>query len=210
MTFLSSLPRTVAALALSAALALPAVANDAGALKALELSAELYARGLDSDDPLLILAAAKLRRGFDFTPDAGTPEGAGTPVTWEQMLDAARELAAGDEAMLAMIDDVAEASSRGVTTGQVYHIKETIDVGGDDVYGPLPFDAGEYAEVYVESNDGSDLNLYIYDAEGRLVCSDTDSSSISYCGWRPAEAGVFTIKVENRGAGNSGYAIMTN
>ena len=75
---------------------------------------------------------------------------------------------------------------------------------------PLPFKAGEYAEVYVEANDGSDLNLYIYDSAGRLVCSDTDESSISYCGWRPAEAGEFTIKVENRGGGDTGYALMTN
>jgi len=68
----------------------------------------------------------------------------------------------------------------------------------------------ELVGEFLQSNDGSDLNLYVYDDAGRLVCSDTDVSSISYCGWRPSEGGGFTIKVENKGQGNAGYSLMTN
>ncbi|MCR8724195.1 hypothetical protein [Frigidibacter sp. ROC022] len=212
--FLDPLSRSATALVLSLALALPAAAGD-GSLRQLDLSAQLYARGIADGDPLLVLAAAKLRKGLSFTPaprDTKTPAAdaaAPAPITWDEMLDSARELAAGDPALLGLIEDVAAESAKGVTTGQVYSISR-IDDGGEDVYDNLPFAAGEYAEVYVESADGSDLNLYVYDAAGRLVCSDTDISAISYCGWRPSEGGAFTIRVENRGQGDAGYSLMTN
>lgn len=223
--------RGATALALCLALALP-VAAEPGDLKLMALSAELYARGMADGDAVLVIAAAKLRqqRGSTILEDIvissakdggqgpktgtegrieATPRPHAAPITWEEMLDSARVLAEGDDALLAMIEDVAAESSKGVTTGQVYSISQ-IDDGGEDVYDNLPFAAGEYAEVYVESADGSDLNLYVYDAAGRLVCSDTDISAISYCGWRPSEGGAFTIKVENRGQGDAGYSLMTN
>ena len=37
--------------------------------------------------------------------------------------------------------------------------------------------------VYIEVRDSSDLNLKIFDDQDRLVCSNTDISAISYCGW---------------------------
>lgn len=192
------------------ALALPqaAMAAPDGKLRQLELSGELYAVGLAENDPLFLLASAKLRRMFDFQPIEGS--GArGRPMTWQAILDTARDMAFGDASMLAMIDDLAGEGARGVTTGQVYSIAE-IGIGGLDVYDPMRFEAGQYAEVYVEAAGGIDLNVYVYDAQGNLVCADTDPSPISYCGWRPAEAGEFTIKVENKGDEGSAYALMTN
>lgn len=197
------------ALALTLALTAPAQA-ETSAMRQAQLSAELFALGSEAGDPLLILAAAKLRKGMSFSRDQSRSSGEGAgPLTWEEMLDEARELAAGDETVLGLIEDAANESSKGVATGQVYSIS-TIRDGGTDTYDPLPFRAGEYAEVYVESRDGSDLNLYVYDAKGRLVCSDTDISAIAYCGWRPEETGAFTIEVKNRGRGGAAYSLMTN
>ncbi len=208
-----------APLVLAAALAAPA-AGGMTPLQTVRISAQLYERGLADGDALLVLAAAKLRREApDLRPRAQPrlPRGASAPVEapeaapvgWQDMMASARALAGGDEALLGLIDDVEAASSKGVATGQVYSISEIGD-GATDTYDALPFQGGDYAEVYVESRDGSDLNLYIYDAQGRLVCSDTDISAISYCGWRPAESGSFTIAVENRGQGAAGYSLMTN
>lgn len=211
-------PLTLPALALAAALATPAQAEPSLVGQA-RLSAELYALGLETRDPVTILTAAKLRKEIGFTRDDGkgfTAPGdvAGVtkqaaPVTWQEMLADARDLAAGDAAVLGLIEDAENDASKGVATGQVYSIS-TIRDGGTDTYDPLPFRGGEYAEVYVESRDGSDLNLYVYDAKGRLVCSDTDISAISYCGWRPDATGAFTIEVKNRGRGGAGYSLMTN
>ncbi len=204
--------RSVSTLTLGLALTTAALTTPAAAemtsLQEVDLSMQLFQRGVDQVNPLLILAAAEIRKGTTFAP-ATDAAGDPVPLDWTEMIAAARAFAADDPALLAMIEDVAAETSKGVTTGQIYSVSE-IDDGGENVYDALPFDAGQYAEVYVESSDGSDLNLYIYDADGRLVCSDTDVSSISYCGWRPSAAGEFTIKVENKGQGDAGYSLMTN
>lgn len=195
-------------LLVSAAVAAPAGA-EISALQRAGLSAELFAAGVAAEDSLLVLAAARLRAGLDFQGGEAAQGSVTAPFDAAEMLATARDLAAGDDALLGLIADTEAEGNRGVATGQVYSISEIGD-GATDTYDPLPFAAGEYAEVYVESRDGSDLNLFIYDAEGRLVCSDTDASAVSYCGWHPSEAGTFTIEVVNRGKGGAGYALMTN
>ena len=76
---------------------------------------------------------------------------------------------------------------------------------------PWNTSAGDYAEVYVEAKEtASDLNLFVRDGRGRLVCSDTDISAIAYCGWRPATSEFFTVEVVNRGPAASSYSLVTN
>ncbi|SEP75914.1 hypothetical protein [Thalassovita taeanensis] len=186
-------------------------------IKTAELSARLFEVGLEAGDPLLILAAAKLRKTLNLTltqraptADSPVPEDIATaPVSWQDMLDTAAELAPGDDQIAALIGDIRAENTKGVSTGQVYSIT-AIRAGGTDTYPPLPYTGGEYAEVYVEGNDGTDLNLYVSDTKGRLVCSDTDISAIAYCGWRPAQSGGFTIEVKNRGRAASSYSLITN
>lgn len=192
---------------------LPALADTASPVKLAELSAQLYATGVVQGDPLLILSAARMRKAI--APEAtdraaidGTP-GEGEPLTWEEMLASAETLAADDVELLGLIEDARDEGTKGVASGPVYNIG-SLENGGDDTYPPIAFRAGEYAEVYVEAKDATDLNLTVYDAEGRLVCSDTDMSHIAYCGWTPAEAGDFTLKIENKGPVAASYALMTN
>lgn len=206
-----ALPMRLLALSLSLLPVTTASAAPQTPLRQLDLSGALYAVGLAENDPLFLLAAAKLRRNFDFQLAEGAEphNGRTRPMTWQAILEAARGMAFGDSSMLAMIDDLEAEGARDVTTGQIYSIAE-IGEGGLDVYDPLAFEAGQYAEVYVEAAAGADLNLYVYDQAGNLVCADTDPSPVSYCGWRPAEAGNFVIKVENKSEESSGYALMTN
>lgn len=200
-------------ISLSAALCLPAGAEGLSPIRTAQLSAELYQAGLDAGDPVLILSAAKLRKSINpekgsLVAEGGTA-GEGAPLGWEEMLAAAEELAEGDEALLAMIGDVRAETTKGVTSGPVYNIG-SLGNGGTDTYPVVDFIGGEYAEVYVEAKDATDLNLTVYDAQGRLVCSDTDKSHIAYCGWRPDQTGAFTMKVENNGPTGASYALMTN
>ncbi len=199
--------------ALLITLSLPATAEPLSPVKTAELSARLYAAGLDLSDPLLILSAAKLRKSLGLTATPRLPEGgmadSDAPLSWQDMLASATELADDDETLLGLIDDVQAESSKGVSSGPVYNIG-TLKNGGKDAYPAVEFVGGEYAEVYVEAKGPTDLNLTIYDAQGRLVCSDTDASHIAYCGWRPADTGNFTMKVENQGPQGAKYALMTN
>lgn len=205
--------RLIALATLLVGLALPAVAQTPSPVKLAELSGRLYEAGLATDDPVLVISAAKLRKLLaPVAGDRAAPEGAlaeGAPLTWEEMLASAESLAAGDAQLLGLIDDVRVETAKGASSGPVYNIGSLGD-GGGHTYPPIEFRGGEYAEVYVEAKDATNLNLTVYDDQGRLVCSDTDISHIAYCGWTPAEGGTFTLKVENKGPTSAAYALMTN
>lgn len=193
--------------------AAPALADTPSPVKTAELSARLFDAGLQSRDPVLILAAAKLRKALspartDRVPDGGN-SGEDVPLGWEEMLAAAEPLAEGDEALMGLIEDVRAETTKGVATGPVYNIGQ-IGNGKTDTYPRVDFIGGEYAEIYVEAKGASDLNLTVKDSQGRLVCSDTDSSHIAYCGWRPDQTAPFQITVSNRGPNGVTYALMTN
>ena len=200
-------------LLLAGLLATPVMAEDAPPLRLAETSRLVYDQGVAQRDPVLILAAAKLRAGLGLaatsrTPDQGAAE-TGAPLDAAQMLATARDFAAGDEAMLALIEDVAAEGTKGVVNGPVYNIA-TLKAKGTDTYGRVPFEAGKYAEIYVEATGSQDLNLHVYDDQNRLVCSDTDASAIAYCGWRPRATADFTIKVSNATGASARYSLMTN
>ena len=197
-------------LALCAALfAGPSLAETMSPVKTAELSARLFATGVDLQDPLLILSAAKLRKTL--APIAQDPQTApeDVPLTWQDMLAAAEQLAEGDDTLMGLIDDIRAESTKGVATGPVYNIGN-LGNGKSDTYPRVDFIGGEYAEIYVEAKGATDLNLTVTDAKGRLVCSDTDRSHIAYCGWRPDRTEPYQIKVENRGPNGTSYALMTN
>ncbi len=177
------------------------------------LSARLYDLGMAQGDPVLVLAAARLRKSLapvqaDRRPEDGAAA-TEAPLTWAEMADAAEDLAAEDEALIGLIEDLRVETTKGVASGPVYNIG-SLAAGKTDTYARIEFRGGEYAEVYVEAKSPVDLNLAVLDAQGRLVCSDTDRSHIAYCGWRPDAAGAFTLKVENKGRAGTGYALMTN
>lgn len=205
--------RSLLAAFMSATLALPLAAETPSPVKVAELSARLYAQGVDRGDALLVISAARLRKTLapvasDRAPDGGAAA-EGTPLTWEEMLASAESLAGDDEVLLGLIDDVRAETTKGVSSGPVYNIG-SLGNGGNDTYPPIEFRGGEYAEVYVEAKAATNLNLAIYDSQGRLVCSDTDISHIAYCGWTPAQPGTFTLTVVNKGPTSAAYALMTN
>jgi hypothetical protein len=204
--------RTLLALTF-AALGAPALAEAPSPVKIAELSARLYALGQERADPLLILSAAKLRKTLapvasDRAATGGQP-GEGAPLSWEEMLASAETLVDDDEMLRGLIEDIRVETFKGVASGPVYNIG-SLSNGGGDTYPPIEFRGSEYAEVYVEARSATNLNLTIWDDQGRLVCSDTNISHIAYCGWTPAEAGTFTLKVENKGPSAAAYALMTN
>ena len=197
----------------TALMTLPAWAETPSPVKVAELSARLYAAGMEAGDPLLVLSAAKLRKGLALVAgNRAAVEGVagqGAPLGWKEMLASAAGLAAGDEALLGLIEDAKVEATKGVASGPVYNIG-SLSNGKGDTYPPIEFRGGEYAEVYVEAKAATNLNLGVYDDKGRLVCSDTDISPIAYCGWTPATGGSFTLKVDNKGPVGADYALMTN
>lgn len=193
--------------------AAPLAAQPLSPVKAAELSARLFMAGEAAQDPVLMLAAAKLRKQTNpveiVRPAEGGEGGTDAPLAWEEMLESAEALATGDDALLGLIEDVRAETTKGVVTGPVYNIG-SLAGGRSDSYPRIDFKGGEYAEVYVEAKTAVDLNLTVKDAQGRLVCADSDVSHIAYCGWRPSENGAYFLQVENKGNAATGYALMTN
>ena len=206
--------RFVSALSLLVALPIGALAQSAP-LKTAEVARNLYDLGVSQSDPLLIMSAAKLRKGLVLDAVARAPEGAESPaglaphLDWEAMLKTAEDLAVGNKALLGLIDDIRVERSKGLTSGPVFSIA-SIKSGGTDTYAPFPFTGEAYAEVYLEGAGGADLNLFVYDQKDRLVCSDSDASQIAYCGWTPSATAEFKIIVKNKGPKSASYSLMTN
>lgn len=210
--------RRLALILLAATLAGPAAAQSA--LRNAELSARLFEAAQDLNDPMLAVAAARLRKSVlarqvdrPHVTSGGQPAGAVPAdrlLSWQDMLAAAQEMAQGNASLLALAEDVKFAGTKGVSSGQVYSIT-VIGAGGRDVYEPMPFAAGQYAEVYVEAElPEADLNILVRDPTGQVVCEDSDVSAIAYCGWRPETSQDFVLEVENLGATASSYSLITN
>lgn len=187
-----------------------------GALRVAALSAELYSRGIAAGDALAVLVAAHLRKGLNATPAA--PAGGAAPaepgpdtgfLDWQVMLEAGRMLAADDPMLASLADDIAAGAGRGVSTGPIYRIA-AVEGESRAKVAELYFSGGAYAEAYVEAAPGIDLDLYIRDEAGLVVCKDTGGYNIGYCGWTPAEDGTFTVEVVNGSPGPAEYTLMTN
>jgi hypothetical protein len=194
--------------------AAPPAEEAAAPLRLMELSRRLYEAGRALEDPVLLVAAAQLRRSVDLRPatprgGAGAAAADAAVLTWQAILDAAKAIGGDDPEVARLIEEVEAERPRGLLTGPVYSIT-VLEGQLEATYGPYTFAAGRYAEVYVEGDGSSNLDLFVYDAEGRLICADTDLSDIAHCGWRPAEDGDFTVVVRNRGSERNRYALMTN
>ncbi|WP_112311577.1 hypothetical protein [Pseudogemmobacter bohemicus] len=212
-------PACLTALLISAGLALAAPAlvtaaraQGSGPLRQAALSAELYAKGVETGDALLILAAAQLRKSVDMQPVDPLPDGAEpafAPLGWEAMLGEAVALTTEGDPLRDLADDIVGQSWKGVIHGPVYRIGE-LEAGAETRLPDLSFRGGEYAEVYAETEPGLDLNITILDAGGREVCADTDPTHVAYCGWTPAADGLFTLVIANSASRKFGFALMTN
>lgn len=183
------------------------------------LAGRLLALGHERRDPLLILAAARLRQGQAFergergeiveTGDVLPFLLGSDPGDTASLFDEARYLAKDDAALLALIDDIEAEGARGLITGQEF-VVGTLAAGASDTHIGLTFEGGTYAEVYVENGEGHNLDLIVRDETGAVVCEDKDPSSVAYCGWTPARTGAFDVEVKNASGAHAGYALMTN
>ncbi|MDE5979168.1 MAG: hypothetical protein K2G84_03930 [Muribaculaceae bacterium] len=56
----------------------------------------------------------------------------------------------------------------------------------------------------------TDLDLYVYDRNGNLVCSDTDFSDDCVAVWNPRYTQTYTIRIKNRGRVANVYRMAVN
>lgn len=192
-------------------------------MAALQTAANLAKYGYATYSPTSLIEAARIF-GTTKVQDAdfektrageATAEEKEAKVSFDpaQLLADAKKYAGKDKTVLALAKKVeAEIASAGATRGAVGGAKYSEDrvYGKDYVDYTCKFWANELAEVIVIGDGDNDLDLYIYDQNGNLIASDTDYTDQCVCRWVPSWTGAFTIRIVNRGAIYSNFAIATN
>ena len=84
-----------------------------------------------------------------------------------------------------------------------------VDPHGTDVY-TMVFEAEQKAQVVVSGDGSTDLDCYVYDGNGNLLKSDTDSTDTCVLTWIPKWEGKFQVKIRNHGDIINIYRISTN
>ena len=193
-----------------------AAASSAAAVDALH-TAELLARYGDANkDPLALIEAARIVKDAGATTDSKAKQTAGKPgdaknkpdtMSVASLVERAKALAGGRADLIALADDVSKSSSRGGVNGPGYRQTVVRSRAYDDFI--VTFRGGEPARVAVRGDGDSDLDLYVYDENGNLICKDDDPSDGMYCAWNPRWTGPFRIRILNRGVANE-YRIAHN
>jgi hypothetical protein len=187
-----------------------------------DLAQRMFALGRANQDPLLVIAAARLALSTAEPTERRTPDEQPTrqrPADVEEpgpdrasIVAAARQMAAssGDATLIALAQGLVEPSSRGRTSGPVYD-RDWVSAGYKMTYRTgMVFRGQELAEVSIAGGPNAKLNLYVYDENGGLICVAHRAGSNQYCSWIPRWTGPFRIVIDNVGNYHSEYILRSN
>jgi hypothetical protein len=90
--------------------------------------------------------------------------------------------------------------------GGAKHDVHRVNARSTDVF-RVNFRGGESAAVIISGDGDTDLDLYVYDENGNLIGSDTDSSDDCVVRFAPKWTGMFRIEVRNLGSVYNQYQI---
>lgn len=189
----------------------------------IRLASELAEYGYANDSASALLQAAEIlaqtptqKKDDVKVTKEGTsvenPDKATKEFTAESLVADAKKLAGKDKNLLAwakQVEKKAKTSTRGATGGVQYAEDFLYPNGGTGVI-DWYFDGGRYAEIYVGSLDGADLDLYVYDQNGNLIVYDERTYADAYVSFNPRWTGVFRIIVKNNARYNAAFRMCTN
>lgn len=192
----------------------------------LTLAQDLFAYGVQQQDPILVLGAAKIAAAIPLTDTdrpvqtrpgagAGAADDSADPdqplpamVTAPEMFQTAYELAEGDAALQGMIEDASVETSRGQMGGATRTLNR-LQSGYVDMV-RVAYEGGKLAELAILGADGANLDLRVTDEKGNTICQEQGASDKLYCAWTPATDGVFFAEVENVSPKRNSYYVLTN
>ncbi len=134
-------------------------------------------------------------------------------LTFDSLLTEAEEMAAGQPAYLAAIEQLRGQVTRGVVSspfgrGPIATVK---DVRARETFG-FDVDArgGEILRIAAIGDGDTNIDLIVRDAEGRLLCQDGFGDHYPVCTLMPQLAGKVRVSVVNRGAIWTKVQILSN
>ena len=193
------------------------------ALAAIRLANDLLRYGYTNQSTLALIDALQIfsenptqrlnatREGSEVDESNKEGKKASVAFDYDTVLADAKKFAAGDENLLAIIDNIdaeAKGAHRGSVNGPSRHY-DAVNGRSTDTY-QISFISGELAEILVSGDGDTDLDLYVYDSNANLIVSDSDYTDDCYVCWIPAWTGRFIVKIVNRGPVYNRYVILTN
>lgn len=136
-----------------------------------------------------------------------------TGYSAEKLLEDGKKLAGKDKTLAKWISEVEKlvkkSGTRGAVGGPKYQYSWAYGYNGKTQF-RVPFYAREVAEIYIDSIDYADLDLYVYDENWNLITKDTSYSMDCYVRFYPRWTGRFYVIVKNTSAWDSCFQIFTN
>lgn len=135
----------------------------------------------------------------------------------EQILVQAKQRYADQPQMMALITEAerkmaaSQEPTRGAQgDGAFYETHGRVLAHSNDQY-QINLEAEIVFEVAVIGDGDTDLELYVYDPEGKqVVTEDTYQSVNCYMRFTPTVSGTYTLKIVNTGAVYNNYVLLTN
>lgn len=184
----------------------------------LRLAGELAHVGVEMQDAVLLVAAARLEAmttGESVDREVASrgagreSQGSGDTVPVDLYSLAASYGDRNEAVRMLIAEGRSLASGRGLAAGGPKVSRASVLAGTTDVY-RVTFIGGSLAEVALTGDGDTDLDLSIYDEHGSLVCDDFGPTDDAYCSWVPRWTGLFRIHVENLGDVYNRYRLATN
>lgn len=182
------------------------------AIRLIHQAREVAAYGRMARNPFALIVAAQM------VQDSGLGRGNRRPLSpgmadqpafaaTRDLLAEAKALGRGRRAVREAADDVLARADKGRDKGPLYEIA-TIAGSGSDVFPGMRFEAGQRAEVYVESSRR--VAVTVIDSSGRSLCRDDRNRDVAYCWWNPAGADAVRVEIVNRSDEPAVYRLITN
>lgn len=178
-------------------------------IEQLTMANQLVKYGYQTKSALPLIQAVQIYKKLNVTDEARekTTEGGGTAsqsltktqvVSFDEtrILADATKFAAGNKNLLSLIDD-AKKATRSPVQGSVRH-PDCVNALGVDVY-KITCRGGEATTIYVSGDGDTDLDLYVYDANGNLIAYDDDGDDECVVRFVAYRTHTFTVRVRNRG-----------
>ncbi len=184
-------------------------------VESIRMAHALIRYGDQNKDPYALITAARILqatgsstfRGERAGGTTGATKAATDPRSVPALLQRAKTMANNRADIVSAADDVASQGTRGRVEGPG-RVRSVVNTRATDVY-RLNFRGGERAVVTVSGDGDSDLDLFVYDSNGNLVCKDDDETDEMICAWTPRWTGQFRIEIRNLGIANE-YVLATN
>ncbi len=190
----------------------PPAAKTPGAVSQFMAAQDLFALGRAQNDPLAVLAAARLSARIKATEADRTPEPKAEVLPHSHpdattMFTAAKALAAEDTGVTDLIAR-SEAEATLLPTRTLLSSTRGIEGAGSQTY-TLPFFAGSLAEIGLLGDGKANLDLTVVVGEETL-CLNRDPADRALCSFVLPENASVTVTITNRSETAASYSLLTN